>query len=155
MQQPWLNAVSWESILTLNKALCQAQKVEPSIHAGKLDQARQLWEAAGRGSLTLKQALDLCRQCYELKCFVFNNGNTFAAAGRTMLEEHLKSLPPVEAQIIRTTVSHYVVGLIGRRELMDVLRHYQTVWESATRPVPAIKPQPVTPSLLSEVQPQV
>lgn len=155
MHKPWLHSVSWESVMNLNKALCQAQKVEPTTDARKLEKARQLWEGAQDKPLSLKDALDLCRQCHELNGFVFNNGNTFAAASRTLLEDHLAALPPVEAQIIRTTVSHYVVGLIGRRELLEVIRHYEPVWKSATRPAAAPKAAPVAAPMLSQPQPQV
>ena len=140
-QKPWFDAVPWESVLTLNRALCQAQKME-SLHNSKgLDRARRLWEKAGSRKMSLEQACEICHECQELAPFTFNNGNTFAAIGRTFVEEYLKMMPPVEAQIIRTTICHYIVGLIGRRELAQVLRHF----ESALRPVSRAGHDPVAP----------
>ena len=40
MQKKWLHAVPWESVVTVNKALCQAQKLEPTTKAGNLEAAR-------------------------------------------------------------------------------------------------------------------
>ena len=131
MQYQWLSAVPWESVLTLNHALCQAKQLN-SEHNGKtFDAARQLWERAVPSEMTLQEALDLCRQCSGLSPFVFNNGNTFAAICRTLLEETLKTMPPVEAQIIRTTAAHYVNGLVGKKELTQVLKHFESAWLKA------------------------
>ena len=129
MQKKWLQAVSWDSVLTVNKALCHAQKLEPLTRVKSLDAARRLWETAMPRSLSLKEMLDVCRECHELSPFTFNNGNTFAALGRTLIEECTKSLPLVEAQIVKTTASHYIAGMIGRRELLQVLKHFEQSWE--------------------------
>lgn len=112
-------------MLTVNKALCQAQKIEPLNSAKGYEPARRLWEKSVERSMSLPEALDVCRSCHELGPFTFNNGNTFAAIGRTLVEEPLKAVPPVEAQILRTTLCHYIVGQIGRKELQQVLRHFE------------------------------
>jgi hypothetical protein len=84
--------------------------------------------------MTLKEVLDVCRECHDLAPFTFNNGNTFAATGRTLVEDWLRTLPPVEAQVIRNTVGHYIVGLIGKRELLQVLRHFEQTWQPTPTP---------------------
>ena len=154
LQQQWLQAVPWDSVLTVNKALCQAQKQEPMTNAKGMDAARRLWEDAAARTLSLEQVLDVCRQCHERGPFAFNNGNTFAAVGHTLIEDWLKSLAPVEAQIVRTTVGHYIVGLIGRRELLQVLGHFKA--RSTPQPAPAPKPsaQALPPPLLTQARPQ-
>ena len=123
-EKQWLSAVPWESVLTLNKALCQAQKIEPANHKG-YEAGRRLWEKSIPMTMELSDALKVCRECHDLVPFTFNNGNTFAAIGRTLVEEFLKQMPPVEAQIIRTTIGHYIVGLIGRKELQQVMKHFE------------------------------
>jgi hypothetical protein len=120
-----LSAAPWDSVLALNKALCQAQKIDPLNSAKGYEPGRRLWEKSLGKSMSLPEALDICRDCHELGPFTFNNGNTFAAIGRTLVEEQLKAVPPVEAQILRTTMCHYIVGLIGRKELQQVLRHFE------------------------------
>src|SRR6185436_19746079 len=155
MQNQWLHAVPWESVLTVNKALCQAQKLDPTTKASGLDAARRLWESALSRMMSLKEVLDVCRECHEISPFTFNNGNTFAAIGRTIISDWTKTLPPVEAQIVQTTVSHYIAGLIGRRELLQVLKHFNETWKS----VPAAPEAPATPRMtaaspLTEPQPQ-
>jgi hypothetical protein len=137
-QKQWLSAVPWESVVTLNNALCQAQKVEPLKNARNHDKARQLWERSSQKQLTVEEAFTACRDCHELAPFTFNNGNTFAAIGRTLVEDHLNEMPPVEAQIFRTTIGHYIVGLIGRKEMQQVLRHFEPLLNAAP---PASAPQ--------------
>lgn len=127
----WFNAVPWDSVCTVNQALCKAQKLDPLTNLGGLTSARTLWDGAVARSMSLKEALDFCRECHQLSPFTFNNGNTFAAIGHTLIEDWLKTLPPVEAQIIRTTIGHYIVGLIGRGELLQVLRHFEKTWPDA------------------------
>lgn len=114
-------------MLAVNKALCQAQKIEPLNSGSGYEPARRLWEKSVEKSMSLPEALDICRDCHELRPFMFNNGNTFAAIGRTLVEEQLKAVPPVEAQILRTTMCHYIVGLIDRKELKQVLRHFESL----------------------------
>jgi hypothetical protein len=154
LQQQWLNAVPWDSVLTVNKALCQAQKLEPMTNAKGLDAVRQLWGAAAARIMSLKEVLEFCRQCHELGPFAYNNGNTFAAVGRTLIEDLLKPLTPVEAQILRTTVGHYIVGLVGRRELLQVLAHFKSRPVPQTAPAATPPAQPLPAPLLTPARPQ-
>jgi hypothetical protein len=142
-KRAWLAAVPWSSVVQINHALCQSQQTEPLTKPAAFDQARALWDAAAPRAQSLPEVLDLCRQCYDLTPFVFNTGNTFAAVARTLIEDDLKSMPPVESQILRTTIGHYIVGLIGKRELFQVLKHFEAVWAGPTPP-PAARPRPVS-----------
>lgn len=127
----WLSTVPWETVLTVNQALCQAQNTPHQPKERTCDQARQVWEKAIPQRMSLKEVLDVCRRCHEMAPFNFNNGNTFAAIGKTLVEDWLKRLPPVEAQILRTTVAHYIAGQVGKKELLQVLRHFETTWKNA------------------------
>lgn len=138
-QKQWLSAVPWDSVVTLNSALCQAQKLEPLKNARTHDKARQLWEKVFQKNLTIREAFEVCHDCHELAAFTFNNGNTFAAIGRTLVEDYLRQMPPLEAQIVRTTIGHYIVGLIGRKELQHVLRHFEPLLN--TLPLPERAPE--------------
>ena len=133
IQKQWLGAMPWETVLTINQTLCQAQKTAHQPKAKSFEAARQLWEQAVSKAMSLSEVLDLCRQCQDLGPFVFNNGNTFASISKTLVEDLLQSLPAVEAQILRTTVSHYVAGQVGKKELLQVLRHIETRWQTAAR----------------------
>ncbi|MCI0748869.1 MAG: hypothetical protein L0Y58_25970 [Verrucomicrobia subdivision 3 bacterium] len=137
LQKYWLNTVPWESVLALNQALCQAQKTEHKPTARGYEPARQLWAASVTRNMTLAEVLEICRKCFQFAPFAFNNGNTFAAIGKTLVEEWLKTLSPVEAQIMRTTVGHYVAGMVGKKELMTILSHFETWSSAAARPQPA------------------
>lgn len=115
----------WESVVSVNKALCQAQKLEPLHNAKGFSAAHRLWEASVSKKLSLRAVIEVCHEAFELAPFTFNNGNTFAAIARTLLDEPSKQISPVEAQIVRTTVCHYIVDLIGAKELQQVLRHFE------------------------------
>jgi hypothetical protein len=133
----WLSTVPWETVLSVNQALCQAQNTPHQPKDKACVQARQVWEKAVPQPMSLPEVLDVCRRCHELAPFRFNNGNTFAAISKTLVEDWLKRLPPVEAQIIRTTVAHYVAGQVGKKELLQVLRHFETTWKTAEQTKPA------------------
>jgi hypothetical protein len=151
IKKQWLKAAPWEAVLALNKALCQAQKFEPLNNAKGYEAARRLWEKSVETTLSLQETLEVCNKCHGLGPFTFNNGNTFAAIGRTLIDECLKAAPPVEAQIIRTTVCHYIVGLIGRKELQQVLRHFEPLLDSSP---PAPRAEPESPRLAPLTQEQ-
>lgn len=104
--------------------------MEPLNNAKGYEPARHIWEAAVARKMTVREAIDICHQAHDIGPFTFNNGNTFAAIGRTLVEDYLKAVPPVEAQILRTTICHYVVGLIDRKELHQVLRHFEPLLKS-------------------------
>ncbi|MFM1770530.1 MAG: hypothetical protein RJA22_3059 [Verrucomicrobiota bacterium] len=138
----WLHGIPWDSVITLNQELCQAQQLTAATRTGPLAKAAELWEKTRQRGLPLLEALDLCRQCHAFNALVFNNGNTFAAITRRILEEPLKSISPVDAQILRTTAGHYATGLIGRRELRGILDHYSPAWTSS--PTQAAAPHAVS-----------
>jgi hypothetical protein len=97
--------------------------MEPVTRLDRLQTASKLWENARAKSMTLKDALQVCHEAHGLTPFAFNNGNTFAAIAQTVVEEVSKLLPPVEAQMLRTTVGHFAVGRVSRHELKTVLKH--------------------------------
>lgn len=139
-ERNWLSAVPWESVVSLNKALCQAQKLEPLHNAKGFPAAQRLWDSSVSRRLSLRAVIEVCHEAFQFTPFTFNNGNTFAAIARTLLEEPLKNVSPVEAQIVRTTVCHYIVDLIGAKELQQVLRHFETKLVNASA---SIKAEPV------------
>jgi len=122
----------WEKVLTLNQNLCEAQKTAHEPKAKSLEAARQLWEKSVPKAMSLAEVLEICRRCQDIGPFIFNNRNTFAAISKTLVEDWACCLPSVEAQIMRTTVSHYVAGQIGKKELLQVLRHAETQWQAGS-----------------------
>ena len=148
-ERDWFRSVPWESVLSMNQSFCEAQKTTHQPRDGVHTAARQVWEQASTRRLEMPEAIDVCRKCFDLAPFVFNNGNTFAAAARKLVEQWLQILPPVEAQIARTTIGHYVVGQVTRKELVQVLTHFEAKWrlngaeQPLTPPFRDLRPQPV------------
>jgi hypothetical protein len=126
IQKQWFDSTPWESILATNQNLCQAQETAHQTKPEALAAARQLWEAPGSRAMGLPEALDICRQCCELGPFIFSNLNTFATVARALVEDWAGSLPSVEGHILSNTVGHYVAGLVQKKELLDVLRHFES-----------------------------
>lgn len=62
-----------------------------------------------------------------LPFFVYN-GATFCRIAERMLEDSLKAMAPVDVQIVRNTVGHYIAGTVDKKELLAVLKHFQTSW---------------------------
>lgn len=149
ISKAWLGAVPWESVQTLNQALCQAQKAQYATNAKSFASVGVRWQNAVPRTSGLVETLDLIRACREALPFTFNNGNTFAAVAKTLVDDWVKSLPPIEAQIVRTTVCHYVAGQVGRKELLQVLQH---LGPACQQPVPATVKS--VPAPLGQVQAQ-
>jgi hypothetical protein len=145
--------VSWETVLSLNQSFCEAQQTPHQVRERECPAARQLWEQAAVNRMPMADAVEVCRRCYDLSPFVFNNGNTFAAAARKLIEDWLQLLPPVEAQIARTTIGHYIVGQVTRAELVQVLNHFESRWHLKGEQIIAPAPSPA-PAPLRELRPQ-
>ncbi|MBI5383091.1 MAG: hypothetical protein HZA90_00235 [Verrucomicrobia bacterium] len=128
IERKWLEAVPWQTVVNTNQGLCEKDSQPHAPSAKGYDAARKLWEEAAPRDLRLRQVLEMCREIHKLAPFQFFNGNTVAAVAKTFVEDMLQSLPPVQAQIARSTVSHYVVGVIKPRELEDVFAAFDGLW---------------------------
>jgi hypothetical protein len=149
ISKAWLDAVPWESVQTLNQALCHAQKAQYATNAKSFASVGVRWQNAVPRTSGLVEVLDLIRECREALPFTLNNGNTFAAIAKTLVDDWIKSLAPIEAQIVRTTVCHYVAGQVGRKELLQVLQH---LGPACKHPAPA--PVKSEPAPVGQVQAQ-
>jgi len=113
----------WQSVVTINQELCRKDEQPHESNPPGYEAAHRLWDAAAEKSMKLHDVLDLFRQVHKLAPFKFFNGNTVAAVARTMMDKVLEPLPSFQAQMARSTVSHYVVGAIKASELEAVLGH--------------------------------
>jgi hypothetical protein len=121
MKRLWLKDWPWETVVTINAGLCQEKKALHKPTSDGYEPAKKLWEKSRASELTLREALGLCRRCHKLAPFCFYNGNTFAAIGRTLIQDLLRKMPPVKAHNLRSVVGHYIAGTIGEAELSKTL----------------------------------
>ncbi|MGH7950810.1 MAG: hypothetical protein ACREFE_02670 [Limisphaerales bacterium] len=121
MKKRWLANWPWQTAVTINAALCKEKNALHKPTSDGYDSARKIWEAARDSELTLREVFDLCRKCHKLAPFCFYNGNTFAAIGRTIIQDILQKMSPVKAHNFRSVVGHYIAGTIGSKEMTDVL----------------------------------
>lgn len=121
MKKYWLQDWPWETVVAINAGLCKEKK---ALHKPTFDgyrPAEKLWQESRSQELSLRETLDLCRRCHKLAPFCFYNGNTFAAIGRTLIQDLLRKLPPVKAHSFRSVVGHYIAGTAGADEIGRVL----------------------------------
>ncbi|HXA45873.1 MAG TPA: hypothetical protein VNZ25_10230 [Candidatus Angelobacter sp.] len=121
MTRTWLKDWPWQTVVAINAGLCKEKKALHKPTSDGYDPARKLWETACQRELTLQETLDICRQCHKLAPFCVYNGNTFAAIGRTLVQDVLQKLPPLKAQTLRSVVGHYIAGTAGADQLVKVL----------------------------------
>ena len=121
MKQRWLQDWPCETVVAINAGLCQKKHALHKPTSDGHEPARKLWEKSRVRELTLRETLDICRQCHKLAPFCFYNGNTFVAIGRTMIQDTLRQWPPVKAQSFRSVVGHYIAGTAGADELAKAL----------------------------------
>lgn len=123
MKRHWLKDWPWETVVTINAGLCQEKKALHKPTSDGYEPAKKLWEKSRAQELTLRETLELCRRCHKLAPFCFYNGNTFAAIGRTLIQDLLRKMPPVKAHSLRSVVGHYIAGTIGEDELRQALKN--------------------------------
>jgi hypothetical protein len=121
MKKTWLKDWPWETVIAINAALCKEKKALHKPTSDGYRPAKKIWDSAREHELTLRETFDLCRKCHKLAPFCFYNGNTFAAIGRTIIQEILQKMPPVATHNFRSVVGHYIAGTIGAKEMTDAL----------------------------------
>ena len=122
MKRHWLKDWPWETVVSINAALCKEKKALHKATSDGYEPAKALWQKFGSRELTLRETFEICRRCHKLAPFCFYNGNTFAAIGRTLILDLLEKMPPVKAHAFRSVVSHYIAGTIGEAELDKTLK---------------------------------
>jgi hypothetical protein len=124
LNKNWLQFVSWESVVAINAALCEARK---ALHKSTSDgyvPAKDLWQRNRFKKLSLPELLQICFQCHRLAPFCNYNGNTFVTIVKTLLDDELKRLPADQSFVLRSIAGHIVAGTatdIERKQLDSML----------------------------------
>ena len=124
----WLRIVPWESVVTINQALCEARHALHQPTSDGYTPTKDLWEKNRSKELSLVELLDICLQCHRLAPFCNYNGNTFVTIVRTLVADELARLPPDQAHILRSIAGHVVAGTatdIERKQLDSMLAELQ------------------------------
>ena len=124
IDQAWLIEQTWDQVINLNASLCTAQKFDCKLMP-KADKAQALWTKNHTRSMSLLDALELCRRCNDFRPFLFNCSNTFTALGGDLVEGWATQLSSIEGHMLRQTTTHYVDGRVRRKELVDLLKFLQ------------------------------
>jgi hypothetical protein len=120
----WLQIVPWETVVSINQALCEARHALHKPTSDGYDATRALWERNRSMELPLFELLEMFYRCHRLAPFCNYNGNTFVAVIKTLLADELKRLPPDEAHVLRSIAGHIVAGTatdIERKQLDRML----------------------------------
>ncbi len=120
----WLQVVPWETVASINAALCDARKALHKPTADGYAPAKELWEKNRLKKISLPELLQLCFQCHRLAPFCNYNGNTFVTIVKTLLDAELKRLPPDQSFVVRSIAGHIVAGTatdVERKQLEAML----------------------------------
>ncbi len=121
MRQKWLEDWPWQTVVTINAGLCKEKQALHKPTCIGYQPAQKRWEKSQTRELTLREVLEVCRQCHKFAPFCFYIGNTFVAIGRTLIQDMLHEMPPVKAHSFRSVVGHYIAGTIDKAELDKAL----------------------------------
>jgi hypothetical protein len=120
----WLQIVPWETVISINAALCEARKALHKPTSDGYAPAKELWEKNRSRKLSLTEVLQIGFQCHRLAPFCNYNGNTFVTIVKTLLDDTLKDMPADKAHILRSIAGHIVAGTvtdIERKQLDSIL----------------------------------
>ena len=124
LNKNWLQVVPWETVVSINAALCEARKALHKLTSDGYIPAKDLWERSRLKKLSLPELLQICFQCHRLAPFCNYNGNTFVTIVKTLLDDELSHLPADKSFILRSIAGHIVAGTatdIERRQLDEML----------------------------------
>ncbi|HET7626247.1 MAG TPA: hypothetical protein VFM25_13370 [Verrucomicrobiae bacterium] len=132
--KPWLHVVPWETVISINAALCEARSALHKPTSDGYSPAKELWEKNRSKNLSLSDVLQICFQCHRLAPFCNYNGNTFVSIVKTLIAEEQGRLPADKAHILRSIAGHIVAGTatdIERKQLDAMLAGLE---KSQTKP---------------------
>ena len=112
----WLQVVPWDSVVSINQALCEARRAVHKPTSDGYAPTKELWEKSRAKKMSLTELLQICFQCHRLAPFCNYNGNTFVTIVKTLLDDVLKTMPPDEAHVLRSIAGHIVAGTVTDAE---------------------------------------
>jgi hypothetical protein len=124
LTKTWLQVVPWETVVSVNAALCEARKALHKPTSDGYSPTKELWERNRNKKLSIPEMLQICFQCHRLAPFCNYNGNTFVAIVKTLLDDELSRLSPDKAQVLRSIAGHIVAGTateIEQKQLESML----------------------------------
>ena len=123
LNKNWLQVVPWETVVSINAALCEARKALHKPTSDGYTPTKELWERSRPKKLSLPEVLQICFQCHRLAPFCNYNGNTFVTIVKTLLDEELSRLPADKAHVLRSIAGHIVAGTATdiEREQLDFM----------------------------------
>lgn len=145
MTKAWLGEATWETVVSINQSKCEAEEVPHQLNENH-QAAEAIWTAQFRKTMTILEAMNLCRRCNDLRPFVFHCSNTFTMLGKSLIEDWARQLDSVDAHILCTTVCHYIDSRVAEPELIDIFNYLKS------KPVPAASPKPTRSAVIPPVQ---
>jgi hypothetical protein len=71
--------------------------------------------------LSLQETLDFLKSCHRRAPFLFFNGNTFADAGRIIVDYLFADLPVGRRREVMSAVAHYVAGVLDYESMAGII----------------------------------
>ena len=109
---------SWEYVAGLNRGACEGGGAAFGFSSEGGRAGEEKWREFIAGPRTLGETIDFLRNCHRLSPFLFFNGNTFAAIGRTICNLAFKELPVARRQVLVGAIAHYIAGVLDRESMV-------------------------------------
>lgn len=113
----WLEPFDWDFVTAQNEVLCRQKSAHHGPTSDGHEECNTLWNDARQQSMSLFEAVEVCRKCHRLAPFTNFNGNTFAAIARILVKR--LGLDPQSDHITRSLAGHIVAGVASEEEVEE------------------------------------
>jgi hypothetical protein len=137
MKQGWLRQIDWQTVVSLNKAICDGHNATHGPTSDGYAQTEAFWFANHQRELTLTEAIEICGKCHRLAPFCNYNGATFTVVIRDCIAQ-FTGITVQQATAIRSIAGHMVAGTATPEEITQ----FGPLIENLDKPV---SPSPAPP----------
>lgn len=109
---------SWKYVASLNRGACERGGAAFGFSSEDRGTCEAKWREFVSSPRDLGETIDFLRNCHRLSPFLFFNGNTFAAIGRTICNLAFKEIPVVRRQVLVGAIAHYIAGVLDRESMV-------------------------------------
>ena len=121
MNKAWLRDWPWETITAINSGLCKKKNAlhKPTSEGHEL--ARKLWGGFSQDQNAAPTGFRDLSALSQALPFLLLQRKHVRGRRPNNDQDVLRKLTPIEAQVFRSVVGHYIAGTAGDKELDDTL----------------------------------
>jgi hypothetical protein len=96
---------SWELVVSLNRGACSRGSAQHGTNSESYAALEAEWREKQKVVNSLAETIEFLRQCHRRAPFLFYNGNTFADAGKTIVDIVFADLPTGRRRAVMSAVA--------------------------------------------------